>query len=218
MNKLLEDYKAYYRARSQRYDGHPHFKRLALAEKNLADEMERCTDLNAPNPKIKQLAERSAIAQSMDMAAYRYEVYTALKETIRAKGNQELMDYFASHPDGEALEIGRANVEISVKNVNEIGEDITILDHFMDLVRSLEVIEWYEYGEAIPEYETKMRKQAAQLKIKYSEEKQWFLHEARKYYPDYDFRWQLLWEERHRRLIPFPDQVIAARTAELASK
>lgn len=218
MDKLLEDYKAYYRTRSKRYAGHPHFGRLASAEKALADAMEQCTDLSGQNSEIKKLAELTAVAETVDIATYRHQVYTQLKETVRAKGNRELMDHYQANPDTEPMSIVRANTEIMINNVKEVGEDITIVDHFMDLVRRLEVIEWYQYGEALPEWESKMRKIAEELRAKYIDHKQWFLDETRKYYPSYDFRWHLLWEERHRRLIPFPDGVIAERITVLKAK
>lgn len=137
MDKLLEDYKSYYRARSKRYQGHSHFVRTAQAEKNLSDAMERCTNLNEPNHEVPKLAELTAVAQTVDMAEYRNEVYSELKEIIRAKGNQELMDFYKSNPSTEPMSIVRANTEIMVKNVSEIGEDILIVSHFLDLVRGI---------------------------------------------------------------------------------
>lgn len=79
----------------------------------------------------------------------------------------------------------------------------------------MEKIEWYQYDEALPEWEAKMHIVAEELRAEYIKKKQSFLYEAKKYFPNYSFKWHLIREERHRRLIPFLDKAVEDRIEEL---
>lgn len=215
MDKILEDYKAYYLTRSKRYANNPHFKRSAQAEKNLSDAMQACSSMNDAmgGGEMAKLAQLCATALLLDQSQYRNEVYTELKETIRAKGHANLLSKCSSIDN--TTDLVRESTEILLNNSKEISEDLGTVSYFKSSLSKLEEIEEYENAEVPSGYQDEMKRGAARSKEELKNSLATSQEEFRKYHPNYQFNWDILWEDRHRRMIPLPDDILTKRINQI---
>lgn len=209
MDKLLEDYKAYYLSRSKRYAGNPNFKRTAEVEKKLSDAMNSCSVIDDAKDKFGDLPALCATAQLLDKSEYSMRVYTDLKETVRAKGNADVLQKCVGI--NNTTDLIRESTEIFLNNSKEISEDTGTVSFFKSSLSKLEEIEEYENAKAPGNYEAEMRKSAERSKQELKNSLATSLTEFRKYHPTYNFNWDGLWEHRHRKLIPIPDEILTKR-------
>lgn len=216
MQRILEDYKIYYQTRAKRYLYHPHFQRLAQAEQNLSDAMASCEDLNHPPTGFQELAQATGIAQALDMASYKAQFYSSIDENVLADGYQELFDYIQEQTHSIApMELMGIHAEKEQVINLKFGEDQLHRIHFLKILSKLEEIEIYENAKASSRYESELHELAKTLKKDILDSLEWERIEARKYYPEFNFNWNILWEKRHRKHISLPDLVLEKRIQQL---
>jgi hypothetical protein len=213
MDKLFEDYKAYYLTRSKRYANNPNLRRLAAAEKDLSDAMLSCNKLEDFKEKIGNKNELCATAIALDQAEYRMRVYTELKEIVRAKGQAEILK--VCEPIENVTQLIQTSVDIMLENGKEISEDTMAVTYFKGNIFMLERIESYDQAEVPAEYQSKMKEWAEDIRKSIRDGYKSHLEETRKFHPNYTFKTELLWEYRHRRLIPLPDEILTKRINQL---
>lgn len=212
MDQLLIDYKAYYKARMDRYEGNPMYTFSYQSEKALSDAMDSCNELIEFKDKIGDLNIKNAIAMVKDKATARLKHYEELKETIRAlepKFQLERIDQAKTDMD-----VGEIASEASHEAMILISVD-GLLDHFYsDIIPSLETIEMLRNIEGAGNYQSDID-YSIQEEIKSIKEGVQELEEnAQSWQQGWKFNPDLVWEHRHRRNIPLPDAVLEKRLNE----
>lgn len=212
MDQLLEDYKAYYKARMDRYEGNPLFTNSYQTEKALSDAMNSCKELIEFKDKIGDLNIKNAIAMVKDKAAARFKHYSDLKEEVRAlepKFQLERIDVAKTDMDV---------VEIASNASHEAMILITVdlmVDHFYsDIIPRLETIEVLRNMEEADKYREELQYSINEELTALKEGVKDLEDNAQSWQQGWRFNPDLVWEFRHRRKIPLPDTVIEKRLNE----
>ena len=208
MDTLLEDYKAYYNVRAERYKNNPLYPNSYASETALSDAMGSCSELIEFKDKIGDLNIKNAIALVKDQETARLKHYQSLKETIRTLAPSKILDRIE----------GAANENDVVKIVNEIEQEVSVaiaLDGFTDgiysdlipMVINREVMQKAEVPE---KYKNQMVEEAEKIKDQIRERYTQINAEGQQWDPSWKLELDLVWEDRHRRKIPLPDAVLEA--------
>ncbi|NOQ72293.1 MAG: hypothetical protein GQ574_09850 [Crocinitomix sp.] len=213
MDTLLADYKLYYKARMDRYDGDPQFAYSYQSEKALLEAMDSCQELIEFKDKIGDLNIKNAIGLVKDQETARLSHYTALQENVRALAPTWILEKIDTAADANDV------VTISMEMDQKASIAITV-DGFMDvvwsdLIPSLESLEVMEKAEIPSQYEQNRQSQVQDIKTQIKSTIADLRNQAR----DWDAAWQLnlelVWEFRHRKKIPLTDEVLQKRINEL---
>ena len=212
MDQLLADYKAYYKARMDRYEGNPMYQFSYQSEKALSDAMNSCNELIEFKDKIGDLNIKNAIAMVKDKATARLKHYEELQETVRAlEPKYQLERIDAAKTDMDVVEIAsKASHEAMIL----ISIDLMV-DHFYgDIIPSLETLEMLRTIEGAEKYQSDIDYSISE-EIKSIKEGVVDLEEnAQSWQEGWKFSPDLIWEFRHRRKVPLPDSVVEKRLNE----
>ena len=212
MDQLLADYKAYYKARMDRYEGNPMYTFSYQSEKALSDAMNSCNKLIEFKDKIGDLNIKNAIAMVKDKATARLKHYEELKETVRALEPKLQL---------ERIETAKTDMDV-VEIANNASHEAMILiavdelhDHFYtDVIPSLETIEMLRNIEGAQQYQSDIDYSIQEELKKLKEGIQDLEENAQSWQEGWKFNPDLIWEHRHRRKIPLPDAVLEKRLNE----
>ena len=210
MDDILQEYKDYYRARYDRMAGNPRYPHSIASEKKLYDAMASCNELEEFKDKIGNLNELNAVALMKDEETIRWEEFTKLKEDIRALGPKRIVARCESVTTAQdAITI---NLEETNKNSIEISMDEAVRE-FNDWTL-LETIEIYSKAQVPDRWKAD---HAATVEDSKNRLKETFDNLEKNNNP-WEERWkinfELIWEERHRRLLPFSDEIVQKRLEE----
>ena len=214
MDQIFKDYLLYYEARMKRRQNSDVYRNSFESEKAFYDLVSSCNcmeELQSKSDQFRELGVRNAIALVKDQEIYRKKVYMDCKEYIRAEASAAIL---------EKAEAMKTDMEL-VEMVNQVHKqnsiDITVdqfVDFFFNEFIAMENIEVYKQS-IIPEEWRKDCNQYAQDTMdsgkKLWEEKQ--LPDMRNWSPGWIMNYQLLYEERHRRLIPVNDAELEKKIA-----
>src|SRR5688572_8393116 len=128
MANYLQDYKDYYRVRADRYAHDADYNETYAAEKKLFDAIDSCAELAEFKGKLGNLNELCAVALTRDEYKIRKNHYNDIKEIIRAKGPERIIEKAAGINEVNSL-ITMVGEEEN-KNMIEISMDDT--SFFMD--------------------------------------------------------------------------------------
>lgn len=209
MDQLLADYKAYYKSRMDRWEGNPMYPNSYQSEKALFLAMDSCNELLEFKDKMGDLNIKNAIALVKDKETARLKHYEELKETVRAKGPQFILE-----------RIDQANSDMDVVEIS------TKADHEALILISVDLLTDHFYGDIIPRLETLDMLRNAEVPDKYSSNIQESIGEqiqkikegvadleknAQSWQQGWQFNPDLIWEHRHRKKMPLPDAVLEKR-------
>ena len=204
-------YVKYYEARMKKYENNKLYARSYKTEIALYDAISTASDLNEFKIKLEagNLAVKNAIALTKDKETAFKELYHKLKEFIRAHSSEEILEKIdEAKTDQDVVKIV---TDIDQKNSVKISIDL-FTDEFYSDFKVLEDIEVLENAEVPDEWKAEI-KESIQKDIA-DGRKQWeedVLPNNRNWDPNWSFNYDLIWEERHRRLIPFPDEIVKKR-------
>lgn len=213
MDKLLQDYKSYYATRAKRYEGNPIFHRSAIAEANLSNAMQGCSQLEEFKDRLGNLNQICATALTLDQSEYRARIFNELQEKVRAKGNSDVVEKCENIQD--VNELIRHSTEIFLNNAKDIGKDEGTVTYFKSYLQYLESIDVMENSTFSSSYKSDIAKSCEKEKQDLKRIAAESLIEYQKYHPDFFYDWDGLWEHRHRKLIPIPDEVLTKRINQL---
>lgn len=212
MDQLLQDYKAYYQARADRFENNPLYQNSYQSEKALADAMNACNELIEFKDKIGDLNIKNGIALVKDKETARLKHFTELQETVRAKGPQFTLERIEqAQTDMDIAEIAmRAEHEAMIL----ISVDL-MTDHFYgDVIPRLETLDMLRNIEGAEKYRSDIDYSISE-EIRLIKENVRELEEnAQSWQQGWKFNPDLVWEFRHRRGIPLPDNVLTQRLNE----
>ena len=208
------EYTQYYEARMKKYEGNPMYANSYQTEKALYELMRDAKSKEEYQEKFfgEKLNIKNAIALVKDRETARLNHLKEIKEDIRAKGPESILaeaDGFENEHDLTT----RCN-ELNQKNSVEISVD-GLVDHFYSDFLALEHIEVAMKAEVPDRWK---QEQQDYIKSEIEEgKKDWqerVLPNAHQWQEGWTLNYDLIWQERHRRKIPIPDESIKRRIEE----
>ncbi|PKL73817.1 MAG: hypothetical protein CVV29_01445, partial [Methanobacteriales archaeon HGW-Methanobacteriales-2] len=159
------------------------------------------------------LALKSAIALVKDKETARMNFYQDLNEEIRSHAPLRILEFVDSvKTEAELINTvteieGEVNIEITLDLfTQEISHDLMMLEE----------IEVYQNAEVPEEWKEEINHDYPQELIDQGR-KDWVemvVPNAQQWDPHWKFNLDLIWEERHRRLIPIPDEILKKRVEQ----
>jgi len=204
--------------RMKKYENNSLYPHSYQSEKELYDAIANSKDLEEFGRKVEEgnLAVENAIALVKDQETARKNLYQELKEKIRLHAPLRILD---------VVDTVTTDTEL-VNSVSEIEGEVNVeitLDLFTDQIYHdlmiLEEIEVYQKAEVPDEWKNEINQEHPQDLIDQGR-KDWMDHvlpNAQQWDPHWQYDFDLIWEDRHRRLIPIPDQVLKKRIEQFKS-
>jgi len=213
MDSLLEDYKAYYKVRMDRYENDPLFPHSFQSEKALFEAIDSCSELSEFRDKIGNLMTENAKALVKDKASARLNHYTDLEETIRATAPRRILDSVDSAADVNA--IAQISSEIEQEVSNEISADGFYDVVGSDLIPLLEELDITKNARIPSQYEPERQRTIADLENSIRERILDTKEQANQWKAGWNFDLSIIWETRHRKKIALDDSQLEKRLTEL---
>jgi len=215
MDQRHADYIAYYEARMKKYEGQPMYARSYAAEKAMADAIRSCAKLEdfrtvveRDHPEVK-----CAIARVEDQEAARLESFRKIEENIRALAPERILKAIG------AAKTAAEVTETSSRLEQEVSLLITVDQFMTDFYSDFKVLEDLEESDAIgseipEEWREENRRFVEETLQSGKETYEFRLKNNRNYKADWVYDYALLKETRHRRTIPFSDDIVERRIAQ----
>ncbi len=214
MDTRHKEYTEYYKSRMLKYEGNPMYENSYKTEKDLYAAIANSSSLEEFRKELneKNLAVRNAIALIKDKETARKKYFEEIKEFIRLKAPVRILEIINSIQTENEL----------IQKINEIESEVSIeisVDLFTDLFYSdflmLENIEVWQTAEVPEEWKQELQHYIAEAieQGRESWEKE-IIPNARNWKPDWTYNFELISEERHRRLIPVSDETTEKRIEE----
>jgi len=204
-DNLLEDYKAYYSVRAEKYAGNPNFPNYYAAEKRLSDAMQSCHELIEFKDKIGDLNERCATALTKDQYIMEQKHFEKHQEVVRVLLAKRIIEKVDSINNVTEL-ITMVNDE-SNKNMLEVTLDEANW-FFAYEWEFLDMAEVYANAVVPDKYKQGMQEVAAIVKKNIAESAK----STEAHMDAFQKGWRLtpdvILEFRHRRLFPLSDEHI----------
>lgn len=211
-DKLLEEYKAYYATRAEKYAGNPNFPNYSAAEKRLSDAMQSCSALDEFKDKIGDLNERCASALIKDQYTLEQKHFEKHQEPIRAMLSKRILE----------------KVDV-INNVNDLITMVTeeanknMIEIALDEANRFFIYEWeyadmaevYAHAEVPDKYKADMQRWATEVRTSIAEGAKNLETQMHAFKKDWKINPEVIKEYRHRRLLPFTDDQIAEQLERL---
>lgn len=211
MEQRHKEYIEYYRTRMKKYENNSMYKNSYETEKALFEAISNSADLDDFGRKVEEgnLAVKNAIALIKDQYTARQKQYEEMKEYIRLKAPVKILSIVDEvKKDMELVDkVSLIESEVSTQISIDLFTDVFYSDFL-----SLENIEVWSEAEIPDEWKSDIQewiKDEIELGIKSWNDD--FVPNARNWDDKWNLNFNLIWEERHRRLIPVPDEVIKKR-------
>lgn len=202
---LLQEYKAYYAARANRYADNPDYVNTYRAEMKLSDAMQSCAVLDEFKTKIGNLNDLCAVSLMKDEMILEKKFFEKHQESIRVKASEKILENIDALSEVMAL-ISMVN-EVMNKNMIEISID----EAHRQLMYDWDLIdEAHIYANAVvpDNYKNKMQQLSGDLKKSVKENLAKLTENMHAWQADWKIKPELNLEYRHRRLIPFNGDII----------
>ena len=211
MDTRHKEYTEYYKSRMLKYEGNPMYENSYKTEKDLYEAIANSSSLEEFRKELneKNLAVKNAIALVKDKETARKKHFEEIKEFIRLKAPVRILEITDSIQNETEL----------IQKSNEIESEVSIeisVDLFTDIFYSdfpmLENIEVWQTAEVPEEWKRDLNNYITEALVQGREtwEKE-IIPNARNWKPDWTFDFDLISEERHRRLIPVSDETTEKR-------
>lgn len=214
MDKRHAAYLAYYKARAARYQANPIYQQTAATETVIAESLAAATSLEQWDEQAKnqKLNLASATALICDQARVEANHWRSLDEPVRASGPEALLEEFDYGTlEHDAVGIAMRAAEIRDQNRKDITVD-ELVRVFETRILILEQREIWATAEVPERWRAELAETIAESTADGREVWQSAtLPAARQWDEDWTFDSELVWETRHRRRIPLPDEVVARR-------
>jgi hypothetical protein len=215
LEKRHQEYLEYYQARLKKYEHNPLYPYSHESQDALYQAIANSKNLEEFGQKVEneQLALKSAIALVKDKETARMNFYQDLNEEIRSHAPLRILEFVDSvKTEAELINTvteieGEVNIEITLDLfTQEISHDLMMLEE----------IEVYQNAEVPEEWKEEINHDYPQELIDQGR-KDWVemvVPNAQQWDPHWKFNLDLIWEERHRRLIPIPDEILKKRVEQ----
>ncbi len=214
VDQILEDYKAYYQSRVERYAGNQNYINSYNAEKQLSDAMQSCNNLEEFKLKVGNLNDACTIALIKDENLIEKKHFEKHQEIHRIKASERILEKVESCKT--SLDVATMAVEETNKTSIEISMDEAHRQFNSDW-NLLDEITVYENAIVPDKYKQNMLSIADDIKKS--------LVAGVESLEKNNTKWQSSWkivpekntENRHVRLLPFSKQNIIEQIAKYKS-
>lgn len=212
MDQRHQEYIDYYRSRMRKYENNPLYPNSYESEKAMYEAIASCNELSEFRGKMENgnLAVKNAIALVKDQETARQKFYEEIKEFIRKKAPDRILEVIDSMQGDIELTstVSKIDTEVGVL----IGIDL-FTDQFYYDFTAMENVEVWRNAEVPDEWKNEVNKEWPEDTIKRHRElwEKTTFPNMKHWDPNYKFNFDLIWEERHRRKIPVPDEVVKRR-------
>lgn len=214
MTDILEEYKAYYSVRAEKYQDNSKYENSYIAERNLSDAMQSCNALEEFKDKIGNLNELCAMALVKDESLIEKAFFEKHQETVRIKASEKILEKADACKD--VLELSSMVVEVENANSIQISMDESHRE-FQGDWNLLDNITIYENAIVPDKYKNDMMDSAQDSRDS--------IIKGVKSLEENNHEWQADWrlipdmnlEHRHRRLIPYSNEHIQEQLAKYKS-
>ncbi len=215
MDQRHQEYLDYYRVRMSKYENNTLYKNSYESEKSMFDTLNSCEDLEEFRTKLENenLPLKNAVALTKDQSLARKELYESIKEFMRKKAPEQILEMIETVQSVNEL-TKRAN-EIETAVSIEIAIDL-LTSYFYSDFTALENIEVWQNAEIPTEWHKEIHEEWVNETIAEGVKiwREVMMPESRKWSTDWKFDFDLIWEDRHRRLIPMSDEVVKKRVEQ----
>ncbi|MDD2386427.1 MAG: hypothetical protein PHP52_06550 [Bacteroidales bacterium] len=213
-SNILEEYKLYYAARSEKYKNNPEYANSYKAEKQLSDSMQACSSLDDFKDDAVKLGKACAIALVKDENLIEKKYYEKHQEVFRVKASERILEKIDSCET--LLDVSAMiSEETSKTSVEESMDDShrKVIDDWSQI----DEITIYENAVVPDKYKRYMMEMAADIKES--------LIEGVTMLEENNAPWQSGWklipekalEYRHLRLLPFSKTHVEEQIAKYKS-
>lgn len=216
MDARHQEYIEYYRARLRRYDGDPHYPRTAAAQRAMLGAIETAPDLESVGQRVigEALHVKCAVALVWDQEEARAKLYGELDEPVRAAPHRQVVDALAARDFTDVAALNTMVSETLDRSNAPITADEVPRDEFWNALKVLEDLAIWETAEVPDEWKAERAEFIAETRARMAETAATSRDGVRKFVPDYAPDWDALWQTRHRRRLPLPDDTLRRRIAE----
>ncbi|MBD3360397.1 hypothetical protein GF366_01190 [Candidatus Peregrinibacteria bacterium] len=214
MDQALKEYIEYYRARMKRYENNPMYINSYETEKALFEAISSCETLKEFKEKVGDLPLKNAIAFVKDKNKALKELYDKLNEPVRGGSTKEILETIDEAEINSDMDLVNFLADIEQKHSRLILKDELGITEFIGDIDMLENIETWENADVTDEFEEEVNEKSPKEARKEGQ-KDWeerVLPKIRDWFPDWEIDYDaILNEERHRRKLPYPDDVVKKR-------
>ncbi len=203
MKDYLKLYQEYYNLRLKRYEGNEEYTNSYHSEKAIYEAIVSCSNLEEFKEKLGNLNEENAVALMKDQYTIRHRHYEEINQPLKAASCKRILERAAQAANSTELmsivyeEEHRLMLELTADSIHPF-DDFTHLEN-MEVWGQADVPEKYkgQYQQFVQEEENRIRERYRMQQ-----------ETLQKFVPGWKFSFEKVMEDRHRRLLPFPDDVI----------
>jgi len=217
MDQRHSEYVEYYRARLAKYEGNRLFPHSEAAGRAMLEAIATARDLEEFGERVHglHLNVNCAVALVRDTYTAWAKLYEELGETVRLQPNLEILRNLDANEYTDVMDLNTMVTDVETKWQLRIAEDETLREELWGDLKIIEDTVEYEEAE-VPESWRPERAESLRNELCRGREhwEKLTIPEARKFFPDYEPAWDELWQDRHRRLFPVPDESLRRRIAD----
>jgi hypothetical protein len=205
-DQRLEEYRAYYKARTERYAGNPHRKHSYEAEKKLSDLFDRYDTLEEIGQNLGHLNVDCAFAGERDQYEMESEYYESVQEPVRKKGADDILanlDKYTDLNDMMTMVTDQTNKN-SVEVMSDEGSGKALLENW----KRIDEIDIFNNAVVPAKYKSNMMESVANTKKSIVEDVKSTEDTLGKWIEGWRMKPELTREYRYRHIIPFSDEEI----------
>lgn len=207
-DQRLEEYRAYYKARTERYAGNPHRKHSYEAEKKLSDLFDRYDTLEEIGQNLGHLNVDCAFAGERDQYEMESEYYESVQEPVRKKGADDILanlDKYTDLNDMMTMVTDQTNKN-SVEVMSDEGSGKALLENW----KQIDEIDIYNNAVVPAKYKSNMMEAVANTKKSIVEDVKSTEDTLGKWIEGWRMKPELTREYRYRHIMPYSDEEIEA--------
>ena len=205
-DQRLEEYRAYYDARTERYANNPLTKHSYEAEKKLRDLFYRYDNLDEIGQNMGRLNTDCAFAVTRDQYEMESEYYESVQEPIRKKGADQILAELDRQ--SELLDMMNKVNDLTNKNSVEITADEANGKALMENWKQLDKIDIYTKAVVPAKYKPDMQKVVDDEKESIIKSRESVEKTIGDWVEGWRMKPEITLEYRYRHIMPYSDQEI----------
>ena len=213
-DNALEEYKAYYITRAERFANNPNYKHSYEAEKNLSEAMQNCSILEEFKEKVGNLPEKCAIALIKDEHLVEKAFFDKHEEVVRVKAADRILEKAESCESAMDLVTLVTEVTNEVSILISMDESDREFHHRWGLMDEIEI---YENAEVPDGYKKEFQETVAGIKESIVTAVTDLEANNASWQSDWKHKPDVVMEHRHRRLLPYSDEHIREQLSKYKS-
>ncbi len=214
MDNLLEEYKAYYALRAERFANNPNYSNSYKAEKDLSEAMQSCNTLDEFKERMGNKNELCAIALAKDEYIIEKQFFEKHQEKIRQSAAENILAGVDNYDN--VMDLISFITETENKNSIKISMDESnrmLIEEWS----SLDTIEMFENAVVPDKYKNDMLNSAKNIKEEMNERVKSLEENNDAWEPGWRLQPDVVLEYRHKRLLPYKDEHINEQLSKFKS-